>query len=426
MTTTADESRALDEIKIGGLGSSRKRVEDDRFIRGKGNYTDDVVLPGMLHMEILRSPLPHARIKSIDASRAWALPGVRLVLTGEMMATRNLAWMPTLSYDTQAVLATDKVRFQGQEVACVIADDPYIAKDACELIDVDYEPLPVIVNPWQGLDPDAPVIRDDKVEPGRQRRLQLGGRRQGGHRPGLRAGRRDLQAGAALPAQPPVADRVLRLGRRLQPGHQQAHGLHDHPGAAHHPRRGRDGGRDPRADDPDHLARHRRRLRQQGADLPRLRLLDPGLDPARAPGQVDRGQDRQPHLHRVRARRLPQGRDGAAPGRQDPRLPDAHRRRPRRVLRRRAAEQVQDRPDALRVRRLRRPGRAPDRARRVHQQGAGRRGVPVLVPGHRGDVLPGAHGAGGRRRPGHGPGRVPADELRAPTTTSRTARRSAS
>src|SRR6266705_3845590 len=86
------------------------------------------ILPGMLHMEILRSPLPHARIKSIDTSKAWAVPGVHLVLTGEMMATRNLAWMPTLSYDTQAVLATDKVRFQGQEVACVIADDPYIAK----------------------------------------------------------------------------------------------------------------------------------------------------------------------------------------------------------------------------------------------------------------------------------------------------------
>ncbi|MFY9667574.1 MAG: molybdopterin cofactor-binding domain-containing protein, partial [Trebonia sp.] len=156
-------SQALDEIKIGGLGSSRKRVEDDRFIRGKGNYTDDIVLPGMLHMEILRSPLPHARIKSIDASRAWEIPGVHLVLTGEMMATRNLAWMPTLSYDTQAVLATDKVRFQGQEVACVIADDPYVAKDACEAIEVDYEPLPPIVNPWQALAPDAPVIRDDKV-----------------------------------------------------------------------------------------------------------------------------------------------------------------------------------------------------------------------------------------------------------------------
>ena len=78
---------ALDEIKIGGLGASRKRVEDDRFIRGKGNYTDDIVLPGMLHMEILRSPLAHARINSIDTSKAWAIPGVRLVLTGEMMAT---------------------------------------------------------------------------------------------------------------------------------------------------------------------------------------------------------------------------------------------------------------------------------------------------------------------------------------------------
>src|SRR6204780_4242134 len=162
VTTTADESRALDEIKIGGLGSSRKRVEDDRFIRGKGNYTDDVVLPGMLHMEIVRSPLPHARIKSIATSRAWAIPGVQLVLTGEMMATRNLAWMPTLSYDTQAVLATDKVRFQGQEVACVIADAPYIARDGCDLIDVEYEPLPVVVNPMQAVAPGAPIIRDDK------------------------------------------------------------------------------------------------------------------------------------------------------------------------------------------------------------------------------------------------------------------------
>ncbi len=153
---------ALDEIKIGGIGASRKRVEDDRFIRGKGNYTDDIVLPGMLHMEILRSPLAHARIVSIDTSKAWQIPGVHLVLTGEMMATRNLAWMPTLSYDTQAVLATDKVRFQGQEVACVIADDPYIAKDACEAIAVEYEPLPVIVNPQQAVADGAPVIRDDK------------------------------------------------------------------------------------------------------------------------------------------------------------------------------------------------------------------------------------------------------------------------
>jgi carbon-monoxide dehydrogenase large subunit len=153
----------LDEIKIEGLGASRLRVEDNRFIRGKGNYVDDIVLPGMLHMEILRSPVAHARIKSIDTSKAWDIPGVRLVLTGEMLAARNLAWMPTLSYDTQAVLATDKVRFQGQEVAAVVADDPYIAKDGCEAIVVEYEPLPVIVNPEQARAADAPVIRDDKV-----------------------------------------------------------------------------------------------------------------------------------------------------------------------------------------------------------------------------------------------------------------------
>ena len=153
---------SLDEIKIGGIGASRRRVEDNRFIRGRGNYVDDVVLPGMLHMEILRSPVAHARIRSIDVSKAWEIPGVRLVLTGDMMATRNLAWMPTLSYDTQAVLATDKVRFQGQEVAAVIADDPYIAKDACEAIVVDYETLPVIVNPDQAMALGAALIRDDK------------------------------------------------------------------------------------------------------------------------------------------------------------------------------------------------------------------------------------------------------------------------
>lgn len=154
---------SLDEIKIGGMGASRRRVEDNRFIRGKGNYTDDVVLPGMLHMEILRSPVAHARIKSIDTSAAWDMPGVRLVLTGEMMAARNLAWMPTLSYDIAAVLATDKVRFQGQEVCAVIADDPYIAKDACGKIVVDYEILPAIVNPEQAAQPNAVEIRDDKA-----------------------------------------------------------------------------------------------------------------------------------------------------------------------------------------------------------------------------------------------------------------------
>jgi aerobic carbon-monoxide dehydrogenase large subunit len=148
--------------EVRGLGHSVKRKEDERFIRGKGNYVDDVVLPGMLHMELLRSSFAHARIVSVDTSRAEALPGVVAVVTGELMAQHNLAWMPTLSGDTQAVLATDKVRFQGQEVAAVIAESAYVAKDALELIDVEYEPLPALTTPQQALADDAPVIRDEK------------------------------------------------------------------------------------------------------------------------------------------------------------------------------------------------------------------------------------------------------------------------
>ena len=146
------------------LGKSVKRAEDDRFIAGRGNYVDDVRLPGMLHMSVLRSPVAHAVITSIDIGEAAALPGVVAVVTGELMAQHNLAWMPTLSGDTQAVLATDKVRFQGQEVAAVVAEDPYTAHDALELIDVSYEPLPVVVDPHASLEEGAPLIRDDKED----------------------------------------------------------------------------------------------------------------------------------------------------------------------------------------------------------------------------------------------------------------------
>jgi carbon-monoxide dehydrogenase large subunit len=139
-----------------------KRKEDPRFIRGQGHYVDDVRLPGMLHGAVLRSPLAHARIVSIDTSAALQHPKVRAVITGKDLEAQGLAWMPTLSADTQAVLATDKVRFQGQEVAFVVADDHYAARDALELIDVEYEELPVVVDPRRALDAEAPVIRDDK------------------------------------------------------------------------------------------------------------------------------------------------------------------------------------------------------------------------------------------------------------------------
>ena len=148
--------------EIGGIGHSLKRVEDARLIEGQGNFLDDITLPGMLHMALVRSPVAHARINGIDIDAAMAVDGVLAVVTGELMAAHNLAWMPTLSGDTQAVLATDKVRYQGQEVAAVIATDPYIAADGAELVDVDYEVLPAVVTPQQSLAPDTVVIRDEK------------------------------------------------------------------------------------------------------------------------------------------------------------------------------------------------------------------------------------------------------------------------
>ena len=162
MTTTDTTLNTPPEI--GGIGHSVRRNEDDRFLQGAGNYLDDIVLPGMLHMAILRSPVAHANLVSINSDEAMAVPGVVAVVTGELMAQHNLAWMPTLSGDTQAVLATDKVRFQGQEVAAVIATDPYTARDAVALIDVEYDELPPIINPQAAMAEGAPIIRTDKED----------------------------------------------------------------------------------------------------------------------------------------------------------------------------------------------------------------------------------------------------------------------
>ncbi len=163
MAVAHDIADAGQERPIGFGRMTRK--EDDRLIRGRGVFVDDVQRPGMVHGAVLRSPYAHARIVSLDTSAALAHPKVLGVITGRDLEARGTAWMPTLSGDTQAVLATDKVRFQGQEVAFVIAEDRYSARDALELVEVEYEPLSVVVDPRRALDADAPVIRDD--HPGR-------------------------------------------------------------------------------------------------------------------------------------------------------------------------------------------------------------------------------------------------------------------
>ena len=148
--------------EVSGMGHSMKRKEDPRFIRGKGTYVDDVVLPGMLYLDIVRSPHAHARIVKIDSTKALAVPGVLAVITGQDLAKYNLHWMPTLMSDTQMVLPVEKVMYQAQEVAAVIATDRYIAADGVDAVEVDYEPLPVVVDPKKALEPGAPVLRTDK------------------------------------------------------------------------------------------------------------------------------------------------------------------------------------------------------------------------------------------------------------------------
>ena len=152
------------EAQLEGMGTSLLRKEDARFIRGQGKYVDDIKLPGMLFGALVRSPYAHARIRSIDKSRALAAPGVIAVLTAEDLKPVNLHWMPTLGGDVQAVLADEKVCFQMQEVAMVLASDRYAAADGAALVEVDYEELPAIVDPRKSMAADAPVIREDIAE----------------------------------------------------------------------------------------------------------------------------------------------------------------------------------------------------------------------------------------------------------------------
>ena len=145
-----------------GMGCSRKRVEDARFTQGKGNYVDDIKLDGMLFGDFVRSPYAHARVKSINKDTALKVPGVLAVLTADDLRPLGLHWMPTLAGDKQMVLADGKVLFQGQEVAFVVAEDRYAAADGIEAVEVEYEELPVLVNPFEALKSDV-VLREDLV-----------------------------------------------------------------------------------------------------------------------------------------------------------------------------------------------------------------------------------------------------------------------
>ncbi len=284
---------------LGGLGQSVKRKEDARFIRGQGRFVDDVQLRGMVYMELVRSPYAHARLGKIDTSGALALPGVLAVITSEDLAASNLAWMPTLSGDQQMVLATGKVLFQGQEVAAVVGETRFAAADGAAAVRVEYEELPVLVDPHRALDPDAPLLREDREEKTNHIFHWEAGDREATDRIFSEADvtvSQDLIYQRCHPAPIEccacVADwdatnEKMTLWMTSQAPH--AHrtlfalvtGLPEHKIRIISPDVG--GG-----------------VREQGADLSGVRLRHRRLADPRPAGEVDRGPLRQPHEHGVR------------------------------------------------------------------------------------------------------------------------------
>src|SRR4029077_9591514 len=147
-------------------GASIKRSEDPRILTGRGRYVDDLKLPGMLHAAFVRSPLAHGLVLAVDVSAARALPGVVLVLTGADLEAVTLPGQDPLfammggggPAPEYTLLATDKVRFMGDPVAIVIAESRYLAEDGCELVEVEYDDLPPVVNAAFALDPGSPPL----------------------------------------------------------------------------------------------------------------------------------------------------------------------------------------------------------------------------------------------------------------------------
>ena len=147
-------------------GQSIKRFEDHRLLTGQSSFVDDMTRPGMLHALIIRSPHGHARIRSIDSSAAAALPGVAAVVTAEdvpdiaQLPTRESSDADEMHPPRHPALAVGKACYAGQPVAIVLADDIYTAQDAVDLVNIDYEILPAVVDPAEALSGNAPVIHE--------------------------------------------------------------------------------------------------------------------------------------------------------------------------------------------------------------------------------------------------------------------------
>jgi aerobic carbon-monoxide dehydrogenase large subunit len=155
------------------IGQSVKRVEDKRFITGKGRYTDDIQLPGMLYAYILRSPYAHAKILNIDTNAASKMAGVVKIYTGKDFEAVNgvpCGWQvnfkdgTTMREPKHPLLVVDKVKHAGDGIALVVASDKYLARDAAEAIKINWEVLPSVTNPMEAMKPGAPKVHDEYAD----------------------------------------------------------------------------------------------------------------------------------------------------------------------------------------------------------------------------------------------------------------------
>ena len=380
------------------LTARMPRKEDARFVRGRGRFIDDIALPGHAARRGAAQPArPRRGSSSVDTFAAESHPLVRAVLTGAQLAERGLAWMPTLSHDVQAVLATDKVRYQGQEVAFVVAETRYAARDALALIDVEYEPLPAVIDARQALDADAP----------------RGPRREASPTTTSSTGR-PATPGRPTPRSPPPSTWSPQTWstpgctrRRWRPAAWW-------PTSTRSPTSSPSTRRPGPARAPDACCRGSRAARSTGSASMSPDIgggfgnkvgLYPGYVCAvvgvvvTGAGQVDGGPVGEPDGHGLRPRLPHARRDRGHPRRQDPGVagarcsPTTARSTPRRSPRGSPPGSSTCSPAPTTFRRAL-PGH-----RRLHEQGARRRGLRVLVPGDRGVLPRRAHGRRARLRP---------------------------
>ena len=277
------------------VGAAMSPRETKKLVLGRGSYIGDLTVPGMLHAAFVRSPHAHARIVRIDADAARRQPGIAAVLTGDDLArvTAPLRIAPPIEGllpMEMPTLPTDKVRFAGDLVACVIGEQREQVEDACALVDVTYAPLPAVVDPERAQDPGLPLV--DETIPAN--RAYHGVFAHGDVAAALGCGRPGRRG--AVPPGPPDAraDGAARLPGELAARRRDAHLLALDPDPASDALGAGGAARDSGERGPGDHARCRRRLRSEDSALPRGADHGRRLAPARPAGALDRDPPRKP------------------------------------------------------------------------------------------------------------------------------------